>query len=142
MTSSTTFTKSLQEDGHHYFGNNFLTFEIPNEKMSVHWCFSTLTRFNTYIPLSTDCFDIMFHDTKVIPEFIDAINKAVGKNGLFTGRSRAKHWGLCSYLGEQAKKLQNIPSPSEGPSEHGCRYLVLPRVYQSHILVICPDIIQ
>ncbi len=70
---------------------NYVTFQIPNENMSVCWCFSTSIRFNNYVPLLTGCFDIMCHDIKVIPEFIDVINKAVGKNRLFTGRSRVKH---------------------------------------------------
>ncbi len=102
--------------------NNLVTLKIPNENMSVHWCFCSSMRFNYYVPLSTGCFDTMVHYIKVIQEFIYVINKAVGKNGLFTGRSRAKHQGSCLYLGVRAKKSQNIPSPSKGPCEHDCWY--------------------
>ncbi len=89
-----------------------------------------ITRFNNYVPLSTGCFDTIFHDIKVIPEFIDIINKAVLKNRLFTGRSWAQHLGSCSYLGVRAKKSQIIPSRSEGPREHGRWY------YQQYIICI------
>ncbi len=30
---------------------NYVTFQIPNENMSVCWCFSTSIRFNNYVPL-------------------------------------------------------------------------------------------
>ncbi len=69
-----------------------------------------LTRFNNYIPLSRICFDTMFRDIKVFPEFISIINKAVGKKGLFPGRSRVQKLDLYSYLGKRPEKSKNIPS--------------------------------
>ncbi len=78
----------------------FKTFHVPNSNISVHWIFCTSTRFNQYAPLSTGCFDIKFHEIQVIPEFIDIINNAVGKKGLFPTRSRARHLGSCPNLGE------------------------------------------
>ncbi len=54
--------------------NNFVTFQVPKANISEHWIFCMLTRFNNYVPLSTGCFDTIFHDIKVIPEFINIIN--------------------------------------------------------------------
>ena len=110
--------------------DSFKTFTLPDTNISVHWIFCISTRFNQYVPLSTGCFDIKFHKIKVLPEFVDVINNAVSKKGLFPSRSRARNLGSCSYLGERAENSQNIPSPSEGPSEHGRWYY---RQYINHI---------
>ncbi len=82
------FHQVFAGEGSPVIDNKFVTFQVSNANMSVYWIFCMSIRFSNYVPLSTGCFDTKFFEIQVL-EFIDIINKAVGKRGSFPGRSRA-----------------------------------------------------
>ncbi len=105
-------------------------FNIPNSELTVYRKKAFHGEFNSFIPLSTLCFDSKFHGIRVLPQFVDIISKALGKRGIFPSRSCSSHIGHSLYIGLCAKKSRSLPSPSEGPTEHGRWYY---RQYINHI---------
>ncbi len=102
---------------------SFLKFNIPNSDLSIKHKVASVEEFNTFIPLSTSCFDTQFHDIRVLPKFVDIVTKGLGKKGIFPSRNCSCHFGHSSYLGKQSERSRNLPNPLEGPGKHGrCYY--------------------
>mmetsp|Transcript_27301 Transcript_27301/g.56593 ORF Transcript_27301/g.56593 Transcript_27301/m.56593 type:complete len:363 (+) Transcript_27301:712-1800(+) len=102
-------------------------YQVASSSVTVHYRVSKISDFSNYVPLSTGCFDFKFHRIQVIDKFLFVIEKGIGRSGLFPIRSRTRHAGSASYIGERSENSQSRPSLCEGPGEHGRFY------YQSYI---------
>jgi len=98
------------------------TFNIPNSDTTIKCKFVNASEDHGHVPLSVGLTDSSFHGISIQPSYIELINKAVGKCGLFTNRSRSGHHGSLSYVGPRAANSCSQPTPSEGPKEQGYWY--------------------
>ncbi len=53
-----------------------------------------------YVPLSRGCFDHKFYVIKVVDKIVEAVESAIGCDGLFPVYNYARHVGSVSYIGE------------------------------------------
>ncbi len=116
------FTQIYGGDGAPLIDKSFKCYHVKDSPIHVHHKFSKIKDFKDYVPLSTGCFDYKFHAIKIIDKFVSVIESAIGTTGIFPNRNRSKHHGSASYIGERGKNSQSLPSPSEGPKEHGRFY--------------------
>ncbi len=82
--------------------NIYTSHQVASSSVTVHHKVSSTSDFSDFVPLSTACFDYRFHAIQVVDKFVEGVEKAVGKKGLFPVRNRAKHIGSASYIGERA----------------------------------------
>ncbi len=116
------FCQIFASGGSSHVDRNFKTYQVPITKLAIHHKICQSTSCSNFVPLSTGCFDVIFHDIQVFPKFIKIINHTIRKQGIYTSRCKNQHFGSCFYLGERVNTSQSVPSPSEGPHEHGQWY--------------------
>lgn len=98
------------------------TFHLPNTNTTIKCKFINAAKDDGHVPLSVGLIDSSFHRISIQAQHVNIINKAVGKGGLFTKRSRSGHHGSLTFVGPRAANSCSQPSPSEGPNEKGYWY--------------------
>ncbi len=116
------FVKVFAGGGSPPISSDYQSYQVASSSVKVHHLLCPIDEMSDYVPLSTGCFDNIFHGVKIVESFITAIERAIGKRGLFPVRHRSSHHGSATYIGERAENSQAQPSPSEGPGVHGRFY--------------------
>lgn len=118
--------------------NLFSTFyQVLSFAVTVHHCFFNKIKYNTYIWLSTACFDYKFHIIQIVDKFVNATKNAISKI-------------LCLNKKTLLVTLNLHPTLASNISNHKLSqvhltvlvFVVLQKLHQSCFLVIQFIIIQ
>jgi hypothetical protein len=90
------------------------TINLPAINRRVNFTFAPARSYHEFIPLSVSIVDPTLHGYTITNSIIQRIVLAVGKNGLFTRRSRSAHHGSLSFIGRRSLETVAQPNPSEG----------------------------
>lgn len=81
----------------------------------IHYKYAASRDYSEYTPLSIGFFDATFHGYRILPWFIEKINKCLGRRGIYSVRESNVVKGSNSYIGVRKTDSQRLPSVSEGP---------------------------
>jgi len=90
------------------------TINLPTVNRKVSFQFLPARQLSDYIPLSVGLVDKSLHQITVTNNIIQRFDQCLGKNGLFSNRSRSFHHGSLSFIGPRALSTVAQPNPSEG----------------------------
>lgn len=110
--------------------DSYMSQQVASSSVTPNHKVCPIADMEEFMPLITGCFDHKFHVIKVVDKFVEAIESAIGRNGLFPVQNCPRHVGSVSYIGEQSKQNQALPSPSKGPGAHCWFYY---RNYINHV---------
>lgn len=99
--------------------SDYNAIQVALSSVTVHHRMCSIDIMDEYVPLSSGCFEHVFHGINIINPFVTAIERAVGPSGLFPVQQHSNHHGSALYIGERSENSQSQPSPSEGPGVHG-----------------------
>ncbi len=67
--------------------DSYISHQVASSSVTVHHKVSSISEFSDFVPLSTACFDYKFHAIQVVDKFVQGVERAIGKNGLFPVRN-------------------------------------------------------
>jgi hypothetical protein len=88
--------------------------------LAIYFKLALASEYAHHPPLSQGFYDCGTHGVQIHHVYLELLNRAFGKRGLFVGGRRTMtHTGSLSYVGPRKTDNQRQPSGAEGPREPG-----------------------